>query len=66
MYGSVKNDFGHKRGDSAKIFTSDEVMGENHYRISSRVAKKQGHPLKILSSLYYITCTWSSRYLNLL
>ena len=45
MYGCVNNDFGHKRGDSENIFTSDEVMRENHCRISYRVGKKQGHPL---------------------
>ena len=32
--------FCHEWGDSAMIFTSDEVTNENHWRIASRVTKK--------------------------
>ena len=38
---TVNNDFFcHEWGDSAMIFTSDEVTSENHCRIASRVTKK--------------------------
>ena len=37
---TVNNDFCHEWGDSAMIFTSDEVTSENHCRIASRVTKK--------------------------
>ena len=36
----VNNDFCHEWGDSAMIFTSDEVTSENHCRIASRVTEK--------------------------
>ena len=32
--------FGHQWGDLPMIFTSDEVMSENHWQITSRVNKK--------------------------
>ena len=37
---TVNNAFCHEWGDSAMIFTSDEVTRENHCRIDSRVTKK--------------------------
>ena len=40
---TVNNFFGHEWGDSAMIFTSDEVTSENHCRIASRVTKKVIH-----------------------